>query len=73
MILGWRERIETRNFGPGFETGFDSGDAQMRFSLVIFVLLLLFVGGGAVFLMTYDIPAPSQQMEKVIPNDRFPR
>lgn len=45
----------------------------MRFSLVIFVLLLLFVGGGAVFLMTYDIPAPSQQIEKVIPNDRFPR
>lgn len=56
-----------------FGTGFDARDAEMRFSLVIFVLLLLFVGGGAVFLMTYDIPAPSQQMEEVIPNDRFPR
>jgi hypothetical protein len=57
----------------GVGAGFETGDADMRFSLVIFVLLLLFVGGGAVFLMTYDIPAPSQQIEKVIPNDRFPR
>lgn len=45
----------------------------MRFGLVLFVLFLLFVGGGAVFLMTYDIPAPTERIEKVIPDDRFPR
>jgi len=26
-----------------------------------------------VFLMTWDIPPPSGEIEKVIPNERFPR
>jgi hypothetical protein len=29
--------------------------------------------GGAVFLATWDIPAPITKIEKVIPDDRFPR
>ena len=43
--------------------------------LFVFFLALIAVGlgGGAVFLATWDIPAPSQTVEKVIPNDRFPR
>lgn len=45
----------------------------MRIGLVLFILFLLVIGGGAVFLMTYDIPAPTEQIEKVIPNDRFAR
>lgn len=45
----------------------------MRFMLFLFVLLLLILAGGAVFLLTWDIPAPTAQVEKVIPNDRFPR
>lgn len=33
------------------------------------VLVLL---GGAVFLMTWDIPAPSEKVTKTLSNDRFP-
>lgn len=36
-------------------------------------LLVLAIGGLAVFLATWDIPAPSQKVEKVLSNDRFPR
>lgn len=46
----------------------------MRF-LVRFLMLVIvaaIVGGGA-FLATWDIPPPTQQVEKTIPNDRFPR
>ncbi|MCR9071911.1 MAG: hypothetical protein NXI18_09345 [Alphaproteobacteria bacterium] len=45
----------------------------MRFTLFLFVLVLLIVAGGALFLLTWDIPAPTSSVEKVIPNDRFPR
>jgi hypothetical protein len=37
------------------------------------VLLVLAIGGLAVFLATWDIPAPTQKVEKVLSNDRFPR
>lgn len=37
------------------------------------VLLVLAIGGLTVFLATWDIPAPSQKVEKVLSNDRFPR
>ena len=40
--------------------------------LVVLLLVLLFLG-GAIFLATWDIPAPLTTIEKVIPNDRFPR
>jgi flagellar basal body-associated protein FliL len=35
--------------------------------VVVFVIL---VGGGA-FLAFYDVPAPSSQVEKVLPDARF--
>ncbi len=28
---------------------------------------------GIVFLMTWDIPAPTAPVEKILPDDRFPR
>ncbi|MDP6352509.1 MAG: hypothetical protein QF926_16160 [Alphaproteobacteria bacterium] len=37
------------------------------------IALLLSLVAGGVFLMTWDIPPPSAEVEKVIPNDRFPR
>ena len=37
------------------------------------VLLVLTIGGLIVFLVTWDIPAPTQNVEKVLSNDRFPR
>jgi phage shock protein PspC (stress-responsive transcriptional regulator) len=36
------------------------------------VLLFVSLITGVVFLITWDIPAPSLQVEKVIPDDKFP-
>ncbi len=43
--------------------------------LLLFVFVFVAVGlvGGGVFLATWDIPAPSKQVEKVLPNERFPK
>ena len=40
---------------------------------IVLIVMLLAVVGGAVFLATWDIPPPAEQVEKVIPDDRFPR
>ena len=40
--------------------------------LIVFAVLALIVG-GAIFLATWDIPAPIATIDKVIPDDRFPR
>jgi hypothetical protein len=39
---------------------------------ILFVIVAAIVG-GAVFLATWDIPAPTSRQEIVIPNDRFPK
>ena len=44
---------------------------KLRFFSLLLVLCL--VAAGGVFLMTWDIPPPSKQVEKVIPDDRFSR
>ncbi len=43
--------------------------------LTVFILLLLVVavGAGSAFLATWEIPAPVTNVEKVLPNDQFPR
>ncbi|WP_417450437.1 hypothetical protein [Kordiimonas sp.] len=38
--------------------------------LVLFGLVAVAV--GTVFLMTWDIPAPSEKVSKTLSNDRFP-
>ena len=40
---------------------------------IIVALVVVVLVGGAAFLATWDIPAPDQKIEKVIPDDRFPR
>jgi len=45
---------------------------MMRISTILMVLLLAGLVGGAIFLATWEIPAPSTPVEKVIPNDQFP-
>ncbi len=40
--------------------------------LILFLLLVIIIG-GSVFLATWDIPAPTADVKKVIPDDRFPR
>ena len=37
------------------------------------VTLLVVLLGGVIFLMTWDIPAPTKQVEVQIPDDRLPR
>ncbi|MGB0684358.1 MAG: hypothetical protein ACPGOV_16760 [Magnetovibrionaceae bacterium] len=44
-----------------------------RLSLMLFILVLLGVAGGGVFLATWEIPAPTAEVRKVLPDDRFPR
>jgi hypothetical protein len=40
-----------------------------------FILFLVLAGliGGAGWLATWDIPAPVSTVEKVVPDERFPR
>jgi len=44
-----------------------------RLSVTLIVLLVLLLAGGGVFLAMWKIPAPVANVEKVIPDDRFPR
>jgi hypothetical protein len=39
----------------------------------LLVLLLVLVLGGAVFLVTWEIPPPTARVEHVLPDDQFPR
>jgi hypothetical protein len=40
---------------------------------ILLVLLLVLVLGGAVFLVTWEIPPPTSRVERVLPDDQFPR
>jgi hypothetical protein len=44
-----------------------------RLSRVVIILVAVVVVGGAAALAMWDIPAPSAKIEKVIPDDRFPK
>ena len=44
-----------------------------KLTTIIAVAVLVLLGGGAAFLATWEIPPPSAQVEKVIPDDRFSR
>jgi hypothetical protein len=39
----------------------------------LFGVILLIVVGGGVYLATFDIPAPTQTVEKPLDDNRFPR
>jgi len=41
------------------------------FTRIILVVVALAIGGGLVFLLTWDIPPPSGLIEKVLPDARF--
>ncbi|WP_337998043.1 hypothetical protein [Oleispirillum naphthae] len=38
---------------------------------LVLIVCVLAVAGGAVFLATWDMPAPTARVEKAIPADRF--
>ncbi len=42
-------------------------------SRLIGLVALLLVAGVILFLSTWDIPAPVVEVEKVIPNEQFPK
>jgi hypothetical protein len=42
-------------------------------SRLVFFLVILSLAGGARFLATWDIPPPVKKVERVLPDDRFPR
>ena len=44
-----------------------------RLSRLSALIVAAAIVGGAVFLMTWDIPPPTSRIETVIPNDRFPQ
>jgi len=44
-----------------------------KMPLFLLVLVIVLVAGGAGWLATWDIPAPVSTVEKVIPDERFPR
>jgi len=43
-----------------------------KFIAGLFILLAIAIAGGVVFLATWDIPPPVREVEKVLPNGRFP-
>ena len=40
---------------------------------LVIVLLLVTVLGGTVFLVTWEIPPQTARVERVLPDDQFPR
>lgn len=42
-----------------------------RFSKALVLLILITIAGGAVFLMTWDIPAPTSRVEITVPDETF--
>ena len=40
---------------------------------VVVVALVAVVAAGLIFVSVWDIPPPSGKVEKVLPDDRFPR
>jgi hypothetical protein len=42
-------------------------------TFVVFIVLAGLIVSGGFFLLTWDIPPPSAPVEKVLPDDRFPR
>ena len=44
-----------------------------RIAILLVVALLVVVAGGALLLSSWDPPAPSAKVEKVVPDEKFPR
>jgi hypothetical protein len=44
-----------------------------KLSLVAIVLVLGLLAAGIAYLVTWDIPPPAASVEKVLPDERFPR
>ena len=45
----------------------------MKSAVIVLVIVVAVLAGGLAFLSTWDIPAPSKPVEKVIPNEKLSR
>lgn len=45
----------------------------MKKAIIAAAVVVGVIGLGGGFLLAWDIPPPTKTVEKVIPNDRFPR
>ncbi len=48
------------------------GRLMSKLKKVILMMITVALAAGTVFLMTWDIPAPSENVSKTLSNDRFP-
>lgn len=55
------------------ESNSDSAGIMSTINRIFVVLLLVMALGGTVFLMTWEIPPPTARVERVLPDDQFPR
>jgi hypothetical protein len=46
---------------------------MQRLAIILVFAIFLVVGGGLVFLTTWDIPAPSHKVKRTLDDSRFPR
>jgi hypothetical protein len=46
---------------------------RWRLGIILGAVVLLAIAGGLLYLAFGDFPAPTKPVEKVLPNDRFPR
>jgi len=44
-----------------------------KISKLVLILVLAAIAGGGAFLATWEIPAPVKNVERVLPDDRFPQ
>ncbi len=44
-----------------------------KFWLILFLLMVLCILGGGIYLMNADIPAPTERVEKPLADDMFPK
>ena len=42
-------------------------------TLLLLSLVVILVAAGGLFIVTWEIPPPTVQVEKVLPDDRFPK
>ncbi|HEY9537534.1 MAG TPA: hypothetical protein VIS03_08055 [Kiloniellaceae bacterium] len=50
-----------------------AGDSLMKKTLIALVVLAGLIVSGGFFLLTWNIPPPSAPVEKVLPDESFPR
>lgn len=46
---------------------------MINVSKIVLLVVLAVIVGTVAFLATWDMPAPSAEVERVIPDDRFPQ